>query len=191
MGFTFKRLFAFFLRGLVFTMPIGLTAYIIYYLLKIIDRIIPTNIPGLGFIILIVSITLLGWLGTTIIAQPIVNYVKKLLDKVPLIKIIYSSINDLLSAFVGNKKRFNKPVLVKMNKDADIEKLGFITQEDLSVLGISKEKIAVYLPHSFNFSGNLFIVPKENITVIDASSADMMKFIVSGGITDIGHSDKS
>ena len=78
-----------------------------------------------------------------------------------------------------------------MNKDADIEKLGFITNEDLSDIGIHGEKVAVYLPHSYNFSGNLFIVPKENVTSIDASSGDMMKFIVSGGVTEIEHENNS
>ena len=107
MRFVFKRILSYFLRGLIFVVPIGVTVYIIYKLLTIIDHIIPTNIPGLGIILLITSITVLGWLGTTIIAQPLLNYFKKLLDRVPLIKTIYSAINDLLSAFVGNKKRFN------------------------------------------------------------------------------------
>jgi uncharacterized membrane protein len=86
---------------------------------------------------------------------------------------------------VGEKKRFNKPVLVRLTRSADIEKLGFITSEDLSELGIEKGRIAVYLPHSYNFSGNLYIVPVENVTLLDANASEVMKFIVSGGVTDL------
>jgi uncharacterized membrane protein len=91
----------------------------------------------------------------------------------------------MLSAFVGNEKRFNKPVMIQVSREAEIFKLGFVTQKDLSYLGIKEGKSAVYLPHSFNFSGNLFIVDNDLITPIDAPSDEVMKFIVSGGITRI------
>jgi uncharacterized membrane protein len=91
----------------------------------------------------------------------------------------------MLAAFVGNEKRFNKPVMVKVGRDADLYKLGFVTQKDLTYLGIKEGKSAVYLPHSYNFSGNLFIVDNDLITPIDAPSDEIMKFIVSGGITRI------
>jgi uncharacterized membrane protein len=108
----------------------------------------------------------------------------RLVEKAPLIKTIYSSVKDLMGAFVGSKKRFNKPVLVLTNREAGIYKLGFITQTDLHELGIS-EMVAVYLPYSYAFSGMLIIVDQKNIRPIDASSADVMKFIISGGVTDI------
>lgn len=177
----------YFFQGLLYTVPLAVTIYVIYKLLNLIDKIIPFDTPGLGFLLLIGSITALGVLGSSIIAQPIIKYFQKLLARAPLIKTIYSAIKDLLSAFVGKKKRFDRPVLVKLNKDAEIEKLGFITSSDLSELGITGGKLAVYMPHSYAFSGNLFIVPKENVTPIDASSTDIMKFIVSGGVTEIEH----
>jgi len=107
------------------------------------------------------------------------------LDRAPLIKTLYTSIGDLLSAFVGEKKRFNKPVLVKISADGGVEKLGFITEEDLSELGIAGDKIAVYLPHSYNFSGNLFIVSRDRVTPIDRNASEVMKFIVSGGVSKV------
>jgi uncharacterized membrane protein len=64
-------------------------------------------------------------------------------------------------------------------------KLGFVTQKDLSSLGISEGKSAVYLPHSYNFSGNLFIVSNDLITPVEGPAEEIMKFIVSGGITKI------
>jgi uncharacterized membrane protein len=98
---------------------------------------------------------------------------------------VYGSIKDFMSAFVGSKKRFNKPVLITINKENNIQQLGFITKEDLSELKISKGTVAVYVPLSYSISGNLLIVPTDHITVVDASSAEVMKFIVSGGVTDI------
>ena len=107
------------------------------------------------------------------------------LERTPFIKTIYSSIKDLLSAFVGSKKRFNRPVLVTINRENNIQQLGFITREDLSELNLKKEYVAVYVPLSYSFSGNLLIVPSDHITVVDASSPEVMKFIISGGVTDI------
>lgn len=179
-----KKLANYFLRGLLLVVPVTLILYIVWSLLVFLDEIIPTRVPGLGIVILLAGITLLGFLGSTILAQPIINYFNRLLDRIPLIKTIYTAITDMLSALTGQKKSFSKPVLVKMNRESDIEKLGFITNEDLSTINIRSGKIAVYMPHSYNFSGNLFIVPIENITPINRNTADVMKFIVSGGVTD-------
>lgn len=179
-----NRLVSYFIQGLFLIVPVALIAYVIYRLFVIIDGLLPYHpFPGAGILIIFGFITLLGFLGSTLIAKPIKRLFKELLDRIPLIKTIYTAITDLLSAFVGQKRRFNKPVLVKLSKESNIEKLGFVTETDLSDLGIDDGKVAVYLPHSYNFSGNLFIVDSKNITPIDAKSADVMKFIVSGGIT--------
>jgi uncharacterized membrane protein len=105
--------------------------------------------------------------------------------RAPLIKIIYTAVKDLVSAFVGQKKRFNKPVLIKVSSESALEKIGFVTNDDLSIIGQSNEKVAVYLPHSYAWSGNLFIVPADHITPIKASSTEVMKFVVSAGVTNI------
>ena len=83
-----------------------------------------------------------------------------MLERTPLVKDIYSTIRDFVSAFLSNKKKFNKPVIVEMGKGLGIFKLGFITDADLSEFGIS-DKVAVYFPHFYNFLGNLFIVNAE------------------------------
>lgn len=181
----FSRALSYFMRGLLYTGPLAVTGYIIWNLFVFLDNLIPIDIPGVGLLSLLTFITIVGIVGSTFIARPVENYFSRLLDRAPLIKTIYSAISDLLSAFVGEKKRFNKPVLVKLTKSSDLEKMGFITSEDLSELGIAKGKIAVYLPHSYNFSGNLYIVPVENVTPLDANASEVMKFIVSGGVTDL------
>jgi uncharacterized membrane protein len=106
-----------------------------------------------------------------------------MIDKAPLVKLIYSSVKDLVEAFVGEKRRFNKPVLVRLEKDSQINRIGFITKEDLSEIGLEKEMVAVYLPFSYSFAGELIILPRENIRTLDTSGTEAMKFIISGGVT--------
>ncbi len=180
-----KRLLRYFLQGLLYIVPITVTLYVIYFIFRAIDGIIPVDIPGLGFFIIIVFITLMGYIGPLFLNKPFVDFIEHWIEKTPLVKLIYGSVKDLIAAFVDNKKRFNKPVIVQMNKDAEIFKLGFVTQDDLSEMGIGSEFVAVYLPHSYNFSGNVFIVPKKNVRELDAPSSEVMKFIVSGGVTEV------
>lgn len=181
-----KGLVGYFLRGLLLVVPATIIIYIVYKLFVFLDELIPTEIPGLGILILIAAITFLGFLGSTFIAEPIFRRANKILDRIPLLKTIYTAITDLMSAFVGQKKSFSRPVLVKLNRESEIEKPGFVTNDDLEMLNIKSGKIAVYLPHSYNFSGNIFIVPVENVTPVNANTAEFMKFIVSGGVTDVG-----
>jgi uncharacterized membrane protein len=188
-----KSLLAWFLQGLLFTAPLSLTVYIIYKSFRIVDGILADvilnifgfTIPGLGMVVILGTITIIGYLGSSIVFMPLLSYLDKLISQAPLVKIIYTSIKDFMSAFVGKERRFTEPVLVKISRDGNLEKMGFITQKDLSNLGIPKGKVAVYLPHSYNFSGNLFIVSVENITPLDALPSDVMKFIVSAGVTSV------
>jgi uncharacterized membrane protein len=189
----FKSLVNYFFQGLLFIAPISVTVWAIYIMFNwingilqgYIDELIGISIPGLGLVILLIAILLIGFLGSTIVFRPIINYFDRLLVKAPLIKIIYTAVKDLVSAFVGQKRRFNKPVLVRLGKESHLEKIGFITNEDLTLLGQPNEKVAVYLPHSYAWSGNLFIVPVASVTPIKASSTEVMKFIISAGVTQI------
>jgi uncharacterized membrane protein len=163
----------------------GLFNWINGILQPYIDQVLGFNIPGLGILILLLIILLIGILGSTIIFRPIIGYFDRLMVRAPLIKIIYTAVKDLVSAFVGKKKRFNKPVLVRLRSDSELQRIGFVTNNDLSILGDMNEKVAVYLPHSYAWSGNLYVVPVKNITPIKASSTEVMKFIISAGLTQI------
>lgn len=180
----FKTLIKYLLQGLFYVVPVGVTIYLIVWLVVKIDGIINLDIPGLGLVAILVGVTLIGFLGSHFF----VSYLRPLdraMEKTPLIKLVYSSMKDLMSAFVGKKKQFKTPVLVKMGEGIDFERVGFITKEDLSELGISADKVAVYFPFSFGINGQVLIVPKKNISTIQASSSDVMKFIVSGGVTNV------
>ena len=186
-----KKLVNYFLQGLLYIAPLGITAYIIYAIFNFTDNILQeliityfdVKVPGLGVLSLIIILIIVGFLGRTFIADPIKAVFTQLIERVPLLKFVYKAFNDLFSAFVGKEKKFSKPVLVKVNLNSDLEKLGFITEENLELLNM-KDKVAVYFPHSYNFSGELFFVPKENITPVEnINSSDVMKFIVSAGVT--------
>lgn len=176
-----KVLFKYFLQGLFYIVPIAVTLYVIFYLIVLFDGILQFEIPGLGILIMLLGVTLIGFLGTFFL-----GYLKpfdRAIESTPLIKLIYTSMKDLMNAFVGRKNQFKQPVLVKINDEIEVERLGFVTKDSLADLGISEEKIAVYIPFSYAISGQVFIVPKKNITKVNANSADVMKFIVSGGVT--------
>ena len=185
-----KKLINYLLQGLLYLAPLGITAYIIYATFtftdsvsqKILAYFFDFKIPGLGVLSLIIFLIFVGFLGRTIIARPLKNIFNRIINRIPFLNFIYNAFNDLFSAFVGKEKKFNQPVLVKVNLNSDLEKLGFITEEKLEFLK-EKDKVAVYFPHSYNFSGELFIVPKNNIKPINNSSSEVMKFIVSAGLS--------
>ncbi|HCQ30007.1 MAG TPA: hypothetical protein DIU39_06955 [Flavobacteriales bacterium] len=180
--FTYKRLFSYFLQGLLYILPIGLTVYIIIELFVLLESLNPFDTPGLGLILMLIVITLIGYFGSLYLSSVFSKF-EKWFERVPLIKIIYSSIKDLISAFVGQKKRFTEPVLVKIAPE--VEKIGFITCKDLSKIGINEDKVGVYLPFSYAITGNFIIVPAQNIRLLDVPSAEIMKYIISGGVTEI------
>ena len=188
-----KKSLVYFVQGLVITVPVVITGVVVYKIIAFIKSLFsvfgtivsPVIDPFIVGGIAMVLIFLMGILGSSIILRPLFNIFDNALEHTPFIKTIYSSIKDLLSAFVGSKKRFNKPVLVTINKENNIQQLGFITKDDLAELKISTGTVAVYVPLSYSFSGNLLIVPSDHITFVSASSSEVMKFIVSGGVTEI------
>lgn len=179
-------LLGYFIKGLVFIAPIMITYAIIKWVFETLDSFIPLGVPGLGILLMLTIITVFGYFGSKLFYQPLFEWFENLLEKTPGVKFIYSSIKDMLEAFVGDKKRFNEPVLVKMN-ESGLMKLGFITSKDLSKLNqqeILQDYYGVYFPHSYNFSGNHFLVQKDKITPLNVNSTEVMKYIVSGGVTD-------
>jgi uncharacterized membrane protein len=176
------KLINYFMKGLLVALPIAITYSILKSVVVWLDTLIDFGIPAIGFFIVIVSIILLGYIGTSIITEPLFALFDDVLSRIPFVKIIYTSVKDLMEAFVGEKKKFNHPVLVEMSPG--LFKPGFITQTDLTNLNLPG-MAAVYFPHSYAFSGNLFIVEKEKVKPFDGNSTEVMKFIVSGGVTEI------
>ncbi|MCU0431037.1 MAG: DUF502 domain-containing protein [Cytophagaceae bacterium] len=192
-----KYLLRYFLNGLLLVLPASFTIYIVFSLLNWLNKSLNSLIafdlpkpvetfltfPGVTILILLTLITLLGLLGTSLVARPAFKFLENYIYKVPLINLIYSSTKDLISAFVGDKKKFNHPVLVRMHKNDEIYRLGFLTRDNLQGIGAG-EMVAVYFPDSYGFTGNLYVMPASNIVKeLDIPAAEVMKLIVSGGVS--------
>ena len=177
-----KRISQYFLQGLLFLIPLFVTLYVIYWIFIKIDRVLNLPVPGLGFVVTIVFITLIGFIASNFLTRNIVHLVDKVFARLPLVKMIYTSIRDLVNAFVGDKKSFNKPVQVAVDREKNIKILGFATRDNLETIGI-KDSMAVYVPQSYNFAGNLIIVKREQVIPLETDPGEVMKLIVSGGVS--------
>jgi len=189
---TMKKIGTYFLQGILLVAPVAIVIYIIYiifvkvdgWLAGTLEPLIGFHIPGLGIAAIFVILTLLGYVGQTTLIKPVKRITESFIKKIPVLNLLYSSLNDLFSAFVGKEKKFNVPVKVLFNKENNLWKLGFITNESLTEFDLN-DIVSVYFPHSYNFSGELYLVPKERVTKLDLSPTETMKFIVSAGVTRI------
>ena len=177
-----KKISQYFLQGLLFLVPVVATVYVVYVIFSKIDGFFPFDLPGLGFLLTIGLIMAVGFVSSNLLANSVMLRVDRIFARMPLVTMIYTSIKDLVDAFVGDKKSFNKPVLVALDTESRISVLGFITREDLNTLGIA-DSVAVYLPQSYNFAANLVIVDKSRVSHLPADPKEVMKFIVSGGVS--------
>lgn len=197
-----RKLISYVLNGLIISLPVFGTGYIVVKIFVWLDGLLPSIFVsdpstleklghrGIGIMMLISLLFLMGWLGSLFINDRMKGLFESMIERIPGVNNLYSSISDLLNAFVGNKKKFNRPVLVKVSKDMDLEMIGFVTDEDLKELGQIDGKVAVYFPMSYSFSGHLMIVPKANVKVIERNAVEVMKYTVSGGVVEFDD-DKS
>lgn len=193
-----RRFINYVLNGLIITLPVFGTAYIVYKLFNFLDSIVPRilytdeelltkgdHFWGWGILMLVLVLFIMGWFGSLFINDRIKGLFERLLDKIPGVNNLYKAISDVLSAFVGKEKKFNQPVLVKVSEQMELEMIGFITDTDLSELGNIQGKVAVYFPMSYSFSGHMMIVPVRNITRIERNAVDILKYTMSGGIVEL------
>lgn len=178
------RLLNYFVRGLLLLAPLAFTVYVCWWTLTTIDQLLPRPFPGAGIIALVVFVTLFGFIAGNFLTRRVVAGLEYLMQRVPLVRLLYTSSKDLLNAFVGEKRRFDKPVLVELLPGSSAKAFGFITQESLDHLGLAGY-VAVYFPQSYNFAGSLVVFPAGQVKRMDAESAAVMAFIVSGGVTDV------
>jgi uncharacterized membrane protein len=177
-----RRLANYFLRGFLITAPAMLTFYLIWVGIRWVDSLVGTSIPGLGVATAVVVITLIGAFASSFVARTFVATADAALEKLPFVRLLYSSIKDLLNAFVGEHRRFNRPVRARIGQgDAAVYLLGFVTSDSLEHLGLGGH-VAVYVPTSYSVAGHLLILPADRVTALDADAADTMAFIVSGGV---------
>jgi uncharacterized membrane protein len=174
-----------FLRGLVIVVPIAITIYVVVEAFIWVDRLLALRTPGLGFAITVAVIIAVGVLASNIVGRTLLRLTETIFTRAPIVRIVYASVKDLLEAFVGDKKRFDKPVAVALTADGAVKSFGFVTQEELDFLAMPGH-VAVYLPFSYSMAGGLVVVPRERVERVDADSASMMALVVSGGVSRVG-----
>lgn len=197
-----KRVFQYFLQGLIILAPIVITVYAVTALFNFIDNILPAaivkifphwgvdehgrtlKIPGIGFVVLILLVVFVGYISSSFIVGRLVDLFDTILERTPGIKLIYSTVKDFFEAFAGNKRKFDKAVLVSV-QDREVWQIGFITQQQLEQFGL-EDFVSVYVPKSYAFTGELYFLKRDRVKVLpDISAADAMKFAISGGVTQI------
>lgn len=191
-----KALLNYLIKGLLVVVPIALSIFIVLWAVTTVDSWLninnilgvdpktgeSRNIPGLGLLLVLFVILTAGIFVTYLVTEPMYNWFRRWLNKLPLFNFIYTSIKDLTEAFVGDEKKFNVPVLVEV--EGDMKRIGFLTQNDLTKLDLPDE-VLVYFPFSYSFAGQLYVVKKEKIKPLNMTAADAMKLVVSGGVTHI------
>jgi uncharacterized membrane protein len=198
-----RTLFRLFLQGLLILAPISITIWILHTAFGLIDGILPNmvysiapkllgtdaagvprRIPGLGFIVFIGIALIVGYISPSFIVSRLVEFMESLLERTPGIKFIYGAVKDFFEAFAGNKRKFTKSVLVSVG-EPDVWQVGFITQEEVREFDL-QEYVAVYIPQSYAFAGHLYFVKRDRVRILtDISSADAMKFAISGGVAEV------
>lgn len=171
------------MQGLLVLAPVAITIWIVVFAVTTLDRWLETRIPGLGIVIAAVAITLIGYLTGNVVGNKVLKWLEAGMQRVPLIRILYNALRDLFGAFVGSKRKFDKPVAVELNSHG-LKVLGFLTAERFDDPQLAGH-VSVYLPESYNFAGNLIVIPKERVHPLDADGAEFMAFIMSGGVTEM------
>ena len=165
-----NRIINYFIQGLLYTTPLALTGYVLYWALSRLDSILPFDIPGLGLLTLLVGITLVGFLGNFMV-------------KNPLVKLVYSSTKDVMKSLTGKKKGFENAVLVRMAPDSEVRKVGFVTDDTLKELGNAPEGfVMVYVPFALTIMGDMYVVPQAYVEQLNGKTGDIMKYIIAGGV---------
>ena len=176
------RLLNYFFRGLIVLAPAVVTIYVFWLIISAVDQWMGLGVPGAGIAVTVILITAFGFLASTVLARWFVALMDSVFNRLPLVRLVYSSTKDLLDAFVGEKRRFDRPVVVSVHTDGVEKAFGFVTQETMERFGL-EDHVTVYLPFSYTFTGVIRIFPKANVKPLNTDSAEVMAFVVSGGVT--------
>jgi uncharacterized membrane protein len=174
-----KLLFQYFLRGVLLFLPALATVYVLWLILSWLDNILPTGMPGVGILMLLVGLTLLGYIGTHWLGPTLIASLEERIRKVPFVGFIYSSVRELVDSS-KRSYRFDRPVLIRLNPSLSTYQIGFLTHEN--PVPERPELIAVYIPYAFGFMGDLVLVPREQVEPLAMKSAEALRFVISGAM---------
>ena len=184
-----------FIAGIVVLIPIGITLYLTLAIAKISSKILPKeinpnnylpyNIPGIEIIIALLLITLIGWLSLSFIGKKLLNIFDNILNKIPILRTIYSAFTQMLETFTKDKVNKKNVVLVEYPRKGTWA-VGFATNKNTGEIKnkIGQEVVNVFVPTTPNpTSGFLLMFPKEDVIYLDLTFEQASKFIVSAGST--------
>ncbi len=171
-------------RGLLVLVPTVGTIYTVWLVLHYIDSALGVPIPGLGLVITLTLIVVTGFVTSNVIGQAVIGTFERGLKRLPVVSLLYTSLKDLLGAFVGDKKSFDRPAMISLDDEGKTKLFGFVTCQHFDDARLSKH-VAVYLPQAYNFAGNVIIVPKDRVEYVDAEPAQFLAFVVSGGVSEM------
>jgi uncharacterized membrane protein len=183
-----KKLVNYFLKGLVIFVPMALTVFVFVWAFTSFDSVfkdrdwLPVYFSGLGILLTVALIFLIGFLASNFLGKRLFALVEKVFTGLPLVKLLYSAVKDMIEAFAGDKRSFDKPVIATIGPGDSVKIVGFVTRESLENLGL-EDHVAVYMPQSYNFAGNVLVLPKEAVKPLDIESSQAMAFVVSGGVS--------
>jgi uncharacterized membrane protein len=182
-----------FMRGLVFTVPIILTVWLLNLVFMGLDRIISpilvhygVDLPGLGVLTMVLLILLIGVMSRNLVGHFLLHRIDSLMSRLPLARSIYTSVKGIIAAFPGGQqgKSFKTDELVEYPRKG-IYSIGVVTN-DLRITdrrGTGMDVVTVYFPHPPNpTSGVMIIVPKNDVRVLELSVEEGLKLALSGGI---------
>ena len=192
-----SRLRNYFFAGAVVLIPIGITVYLSLFIIKVSTKLLPKElnpnnylpfeIPGLEIIIAIFLITVIGWLSLSFLGKKIFELINRILKKIPILRTIYSAINQMTESLTKSDNKQKSVVLLEYPKK-DVWAVGFATKENTGIINdkIGNELVNVFVPTTPNpTSGFLLMVPKKNLIFLDISFEQASKFIVSAGTSEI------
>jgi uncharacterized membrane protein len=187
-----RTLLKHFVQGCLVLVPTVITGYVVYLVLLRLDQFMDRPFPGFTIIVVVAAITGIGALTSNVLGRRVGRVLERAIGRVPLVRLLYTTLRDMLGAFAGEEKSFDRPAVISMGGEGTPKALGFITRDDLADLGLPGH-VSVYLPQSYNFAGNMLVVPKDRVQELSVDAGAFMALVVSGGVVTakrLGHSER-
>jgi uncharacterized membrane protein len=194
-----RRLTRTFLSGLFVLLPIMVTFAVVLWIIGVAETVLggfirvllpgDAYLPGMGLVVSLLLIFLVGVAMQAIFFRELMNWIEEQLERIPLIKTVYSAVKDLTGFFSragSGSRRFGQVVQVQL-PGMPIRMLGFVTLEELASVGLAgaegDEAVAVYLPMSYQIGGYTVLLPRRYLTPVDMGMEEAMRFLITAGLS--------
>ena len=193
-----KRLRTYIVTGLLVWVPLGVTVFLVKLMVDFVDRtllllpvdyrpdtLLGVHIPGLGIVLTLVVLLITGVLAANFLGRKLVNTWESLLQRIPLVRTVYSAAKSFAEVVLMNNTESFKEVLLIEYPRKGLYSLCFQTSTSLGEVQArtGEEVICVFVPTTPNpTSGVMIIVPKKDVIVLDMQVEAAVKMVVSLGV---------